>query len=535
MPANVLDLPPRVPDASIARYDNWGSTLSSLGSVKDKSAGADFRRRARLSRQLCETLVDQNALCARAVEKHVADAFRPGWKFKDEGLELFRARLEAELEISARIKESVRWSRMYGAALLYIAAGDGRDPRHPLNAAGVRSVAALNPIPAHQCEAHEYDSAFGSATYRQVLSYRIDSLSSGQPLRYVHASRCVVFEPISLPIESRIEGLYSDTWSTSWGPSVLQRFYDELIREGSTRAYANAMMYVASILAIKMQGLRDQITTDEGKRIVRGNLEVMRQSMDGLGIAGLDAGDDLVTVQHGVAGLADMVQTARDALASALPFPREIGLNESPTGLRGGELSGAQALYFADVDAMRSDILTPAIQRIARIAAAAWGVDLSGGLEIEWAPLWVPDEREQSETAARNAATDRTYWEIQALGSREIRDRRFVEGQRGAITIDEDCAGDVRTTVPYMEPALRIVESVAAGTIPRDAGAQLLIAGGYSPLLLGSAGAPSEPLITTMAHAEEPPDDPAEPDPVPPGPPEEPARPDPAPGLPPAE
>jgi phage-related protein (TIGR01555 family) len=520
---------------AIARYDNWGSTLSALGSVKDKSAGANFRRRARLSRQLCETLVDQNALCARAVEKHVSDAFRAGWKFKGEDLELFRARLEAELDLSARVREAVRWSRMYGGCLLYMSVGDRRDAQHPLNMSGVQSIAALNPIPAHQCEPHEYDSAFGSATYRQVLSYRVEPIGGSDATRVVHASRCVVFEPISLPIESRIEGLNSTTWSTAWGPSVTQRFYDELIREGSTRAYANAMMYVASILAIKMQGLRDQISTDEGKRIVRGNLEVMRQSMDGLGIAGLDAQDDLVTVQHGVAGLADMVSTARDALASALPFPREIGLNESPTGLRGGELSGAQALYFADVEAMRTDILTPALLRVARVAAAAWGVDLSGGgAEIEWSPLWVPDEREQSETAARNATTDRTYWEIQALGAREIRDRRFVDGQRGALTVEPEHAGDVRKSTPYLEPALRIVESVAAGTIPRDAGAQLLIAGGYSPLLLGSAGAPSEPLITTMAHAAEgsPDDDPA---PEHTRPTANPPRPDPAPRRPPPE
>lgn len=478
-------------------YDNWANTLASLGSVKDKSTGAEFRRRRKLHRYDLETLVDQNQICARVVWKIVDDAFRSGWYFRDPDLEPFRLRLERELHLSQRMRQAAGWGRLYGAAVLVLPVYDGRRPDQPLDPLAVRSITAPSPIPAYQVEPDTYDAAFGSPTYREVLSYRIESLSPRMPLHYVHASRCVVFEPIKLPIESRIEALGNG--GSAWGPSVLQRIYDELLRYGSSRAHADAMMYSASILVLRMKGVADKITTDDGRRELREALAAIRQSLDGLGIAGLDANDDLQSVSHTFAGAPELIAAAHEALAAALPGPREIYLNESETGLRGGEMSGPQALHFADVDAWRRGEPTDAIMRIARLAARAWGVHV-GDCEIDWAPLWVPDEREQSEVAARNASTDRTYYEIGALGAREVRRQRFVEGERGAIALPAEDAGEVRHAVPYLAPALDIVAAVAAGTIPRDAGEQMLIAGGYSPTCLGSAGQ-SEPLIVTMARA----------------------------------
>ncbi len=489
------------------RRDNWASTLSALGSVKDKSVGAEFRRRRRLDREQVETLVDQNALCHRAVWKIVRDAFRPGWTIGGGEHEAFRLRVERELRLSERVAEAWGWSRLYGACGLAIPASDGRDATLPLDPTRVRSISAPNPIPAHQIEPELYDAAFGSPSYREILSYRVQTLSPTDPLRSVHASRVLVFEPIKLPIESRIEHLGAG--SSPWGPSVLQLFYDELLREGTSRAHANAMMYSASLLVVKLEGLKDEITTQDGARIVRENLAAIREALDALGLLGLGSGDDVQSVQHGFAGAPDLIATQRDALAAALPMPREIGLNESPTGLRGGELSGAQALWFQIVDAERTSHVAAAIERILRLAATAWGYDL-GDFTIDWGELWAPDEREQSETAQRNAQTDRTYYEIGAIGAAEVRRKRFVEHERGALQIDEEHDQGARKTTPYMAPALEIVRAVHAGEVPRDAGAQMLIAGGYDPILLGSAGDPKHP-IKLIAEAENDDDPPAAP------------------------
>ena len=478
------------------RNDNWANTLSSLGSIRDKSAGAVFRRRRRLTRHEVETLNDQSEICARVVWKIVDDAFRAGWTLPGEH-EAFRLRFEREIKGSERLAEAAGWSRLYGACGLVLPVVDGRAPDQPLNMATVRAMSAPNPIPAYQIEPLTYDAAFGSPTYREILTYQIQTLSPSDPLHTVHASRVIALEPIKLPIESRIEHLGAGT--SPWGPSVLQRMYDEFLREGSARAHANAMMYTASLLALKMQGVADAGTTDEGRRIVRENLSAMREGMDALGLIGLDAGDDLISIQRGFGGAPEMISTQRDALAAALPMPREIGLNESPSGLRGGELSGAQALWHAAVGAYQRTVLGPALERMLRLTAQAWGYDL-GDCEIDWAPLWVPDDREQAEVGALNAGTDRAYYEIGSLGSSEVRRARFVEGRRGSIELDEEQACAVRKSHPYMTPALEIVRAVHAGEVPRDAGAQMLIAGGFDATLLGSAGAEGPPMVELMAR-----------------------------------
>ena len=475
-------------------YDNWASTLSSLGSIKDKSVGAEFRRRARLTRYQVEALVDQNQICARVVYKPVAEAFRPGWRFRDDALEPFRERLERELHASERVETAAGWARLYGACGLVLPVVDGRKPHQPLNPRTVRSVLPPTPIPAHQIEPLTYDAAFGSPTYREVLMYRVQSLSTRVPQHDVDASRVIVFEPIKLPIDSRIEQLGLGV--LGWGPSVLQRIYDELVRYGTARARADAMMYTASVLVLYMEHLSEQATTQGGREAIRANLQLINECMDSLGIAGLDGKDRLENVAHSFAGVPEVIAANESALAQALPFPREIGMNESPNGLRGGELSGAQALFFSDVDAWRRREAEPALLRIARLAATAWGVEYDS-LEIEWGDLWVPDEQAQSELAERNSRTDRTYYEIGALGAKEARTKRFVNGERGAITVEPEAEHEVRKTSPYLAPALEIVKAVEAGEIPRDSGHQMLLGGGFSPLWLGSAGI-EEPIAVTL-------------------------------------
>ncbi|MEC9048890.1 MAG: anti-CBASS Acb1 family protein [Planctomycetota bacterium] len=481
-------------------HDNWASTLGTLGSVRDKSVGQTFRRRERLTRDMVELLVEQNAICRRVVYKLVHDAFRTPWKFKRGELAPFKARLERELELTKRVKKAAGWSRLYGACALAIPAADGRRPDQPLDRTAVRSIAAPSVVPAYQFDPLKYDSAFGSQTYREILLYQVETLNGRQPVLDVHASRMHVFEPHELPIESRIESLESG--QTAFGPSVLQLIYDELLREGASRAHANAMMYSASILSIKLRGLADKITTKHGQQEIREELQVLREALDSLGFLALDEGDEIASTSHSFTGARDAVGVQRDALGSALPMPREIGMNESETGLRGGELSGAQALWYGDVGVYRENDLAPAIENIARMAATAWGVPAGeGAFEIEWEPLWVPSEKERSENAHRNAQTDTAYHAMGALGAQEARQARFVDGERGEIRIDKEQAGLVRKAKPYIGPALDVVAKVAAGDIPRDAGMQMLASMGFDPILMGSAGAP-EPLAKTMAALE---------------------------------
>lgn len=473
------------------KTDNFANTMSSLGGLRDKATGAEYRRRKRLTRQTIDVMYNQSELCAKAVDRIVGDAMAespwslavPGWE--PEQTTAYQASAEKDLHLSERVTQAAKWSRKYGACALLLPIRDGRKPSEPVDIAAIEQVTAPSSIPAHQIRPKAYDSAFGSPSYREFLSYEIQALSSAEPQRVVHADRVIMFEAIPQALETRLESL-GIAGGSAWGPSVIQRFLDEFLREGSSRGHANAMLYTASLLVLQLQGIGNKMTTDEGRSEIRQSLNAIREALDTSGLLGIDASDKLVSVSRSFAGVPDILAADRDALGAALPFPRVIGMNEAQTGLRGGELSGEQALWFAQVRTYRTDQLAPVLLQLLRLYSYAQARPLPADAAIEWKPLWVPNETTQSETAHTNAKTDEIYRNMRVLGEKEIRGARFVEQTAGPIVVSGE--QEIRKQSMYMEPALRIVEAVTAGKIPRDAGELMLAAGGFDVTLIGSAG-----------------------------------------------
>ena len=479
------------------RADNFAHLTGSLGTSADKATGAEYRPRRRLDRATVEALIDQNEICAKAAFRLVDDAFRrPGegsaWTLKsrsdEDAIKGLQDSCEDAMSLTAQTAKAARWSRQYGAAALVLPIRDGRTPDQPVDVSAIQSVTRPTVVPAYSLRPELYDAAFGSPTYREILQYSVQSLSTRVPEHKVDASRVILFEAITQPLETRIAGMGISAGGSPWGPSVLQRFYDELLREGTARGNAGNMLYTASLLVLHMEGMGDKITTEDGRQEIRENMTAIRETLDVNRILALDVKDVLSNVSRSFSGVPAMLAVNRDALGAALPHPREICLNEVPPNQLGSTLSGAQALFFSQVQSYRDDVLAPALLRCLGLHALAVNRPLPRDAAIAWAPLWIPDEKEASETNKRNVETDKMLHEISALGAQEIRTARLVAGARGMISVPDDAEHNVRKARPYLAPALEIVAAVTAGTIPRDAGEQLLIAGGYDVTLLGSAG-----------------------------------------------
>lgn len=474
------------------RLDDWQNTLATLGSVRDKATGITFGRRKRLRRRELESMYEQNPICARVVDKIADDAFREGWELIDHDapdnfdMQDLMQRLQTDLHIDARMDKAVRWSRLYGGAILALGIIDGRKVHESIDPENIQMFFPPTVIVAEDAPPLTYDAAFGSPTYREVLSYQVSGLiATQQPILEIHHSRVVKFEPIELPLEARIRTF---TENNGWGPSVLDRLFDDLGNEGSTRKHAVSMLYIASILYVKLVGLRDQLKQQGGEDHVRKVLSSLRANLDVLGLLGLDAEDDVASVQHTIQGLDRLIDKMRDALAAASDMPREILFNETPNGLRGGELSGAQDLWYATVGAFQEKVLTPALTRLLKLIFIAWRVPITK-FSIRWKPLFTKSDETVAETQEKNSRTDETYHRMGVLSAGEIRQQRFVDGNLGQLDIAQEDAGQTPGgSGTDILPALEIVKAVAAGEIPRDAGAQLLLAAGFSPMLLGSAG-----------------------------------------------
>ena len=305
---------------------------------------------------------------------------------------------------------------------------------------------------------------------------------------------------------------------------MLERSFDDLGRDGASRSHAVAMMYIASILYLKIQDYRNTYKNKEGKQQLREMLASVRRDLDALEILGLDAADEIGSISLTLSGAYQLIDRMRNALAAATDMPKEILFNESPAGLNAGQLSGPQELWFARVEAFQEDVLTPALNRILEVLFASMGLRVDEWT-ITWRPLWTKSETETATTGKTNAETDKIYFDMGAATAEEIRKHRFEDRKTGPLELDKDggetpfdlsteVAAYEQSTTPAVavpardvSPAIMLVEKVYAGQLPRDAGVVLLQTAGFDASLLGSAGVEPEVDEATPPSPDPPPGD----------------------------
>lgn len=419
-----------------ARRDDWVSSSSSLGGVRDKHRGVGFRpRRCRLTQLEIDALYESNPIAARVVDKIVDDALSTTWHLKSikgpdaaqVAEDVVRSDLE-ELRFSSTVAQAWKWARKDGGGLLSIGVFDQQELSTPLTMGAV--LVSLNAVPAERAIPREQDVALNSPTYGRVLCYQVQELDRGAVM--MHHSRCIPLEPIHLPIEvlQRRSRIHS-----GWGPSILERIYDDLARDGAASSFVTSMLYVASILYVKLTNYRQEHGSAEGAAKVRTMLAAMRDGLDSLGMLGLDKNDDIGNLSLTIAGAPDVLDRNRDRLAGAVDgMPREILFNESPTGLRGGELSGARAIYNSTVQAWRLLELRPILDRVLEIYFASKGLRIESW-EVEWEPLYTPDAITLADISSKNAVTDASNIEQGVYSADEVRTQRCEQGNLGPIAV----------------------------------------------------------------------------------------------------
>jgi len=529
----------------IERLDDWQAMNATLGSIRDKSTGIDFKARTRLTKEQLNALYEQNPIAARIVDRPVDDAFRNGWRLdkvvmRDDSEPPDAAALQERLDdlagedqtFDTLIKRAVKWSRLFGASAVFLPTEDYDPGAHPVRRKLEQPrgrIARLHPLAvlaAHEILPLQSDDAFGSPTFQRTLSYQLTAASRSPE---VHYTRLVTWEPIQLPA-----GVLHES-GQRWGPSVLDRMFDTLGRSGSAQNHAVAQMYISSLLFLLLKGYRQDVKTSDGKTRMLKFLQDFQRSLNSLGVAHIDADDSVQAVTLDTRGSHELIRVLRDEVAAAGDQPREILFNESPSGLNAGELSGPQEIWFQRVAAMQEEDLAPRMAAIMRVAFEAWGLPIRS-FEIAWEPLWTKSEETTAASDSARAQTDRTYWEIGALSADEIRKNRFVE-QRTALPELGELPADplvlepgpedveaqraatatAQSAAPALDAAqsaalMAIVEKVAGGAVPRDAGIELIRVSfpglaARAEQLLGSAGLVpaavpgAEPAASTAAPA----------------------------------
>ncbi len=451
--------------------DSWYSSSGGLGSVRDKSVGVSFRARSRLPRREATALYVQNDVVAKIVDEIVDDAFRNGFtveNIKDrdrQPIEIEQEALQAkmkELGVFDRVPMAAKWARKDGGALLLLPVHDGQTVDKPARFNPETVFGYLGVVPSCRAQPEQQDLGLFSPTYGQTLEYLVESPTSDT--KRVHHSRVVPIEAIELPYEDATA--YSED---GWGPSVIERVFDVLQRDGASQQHAVNILWASSLLYLKLEGLRKAHTRKDGPEEIRKMLNGISRAIDTTGIVGLDSADDLAAVNRQISGLKDLLDHLRDRVASAANMPREILYNESPTGLRGGEMSGPQAIWYATVSKYQEKTLNPVLNRVLQVVFASLGVP-AYSWDIAWPALFVERDSDAADTHKKRAEADQIYHNMGVLNADELRRERFEESEQGGLTVEplddvQDEVGD-ESDAPMPDDIIPVREAAARFGIP---------------------------------------------------------------------
>lgn len=318
------------PAAPLAtRDDNWVSFTRGIGTTRDKTNEGYFSSESILGAPELSALYYNDDLAARVVDKVVDDAFARGVLVSNAedanaGHEI--AEKLAFIDPFNAAREALRWSRLFGGAVIIVGADDGQPLDMPLNYDRIRSVNWLlvldrrHATPLRFCT--ELGPRFGLPEVYQVTSATGTATYSAS----VHASRVIQFDGENVDRQRRSQ-------CNGFGQSVLQRPYNVLRDFGLSFKSVSIMFADASQGVFSLKGLIDAMASNRQEDIVT-RMQLLDQGRSVARSMLIDADTEkFEKLATSFSGVGDVLDRMMMRLASAAKQPVSILMGRSAAGL----------------------------------------------------------------------------------------------------------------------------------------------------------------------------------------------------------
>lgn len=328
--------------------------------------------------------------------------------------EAFAAWVE-DLAILGALNDASTWGRLYGGGALIMAGGPLDQPVGPdfvPESLIVTDRQHLSRQPGGR--AGDLSRAVHVPEFYQYT--RPDGASTGT----VHHSRVIAFAGAKTPARIREQ-------NDGWSPSVLVRPYQSITRLAAAMGYAGEMMHTASIVILKIAGLKEMLLTGNNSRAeAQEVVQSIMDSVDQLHAYAVDSADSVEEFTRSFSGVAQMLDHAIADVLRHSEAPKTVFLNEQAGGLAVGS-EGEISTWHNVINTWRRKKLTPAVNRIVSGKVAAMGGGES--FRVVWDPLSEPDQQAEAVAALTRAQADQIYLTQGVSDPHEIRQREIDAGR----------------------------------------------------------------------------------------------------------
>lgn len=450
------------------REDGYVNLLNKYGTKQDNSEAYKFEREPVIPDMQLTGLYEGNGLFSKIIDTPAEEALKHGFdlNLKSDELNAFVEDALDDLEWEERAATAIKWTRLYGGALIVMLIDDGRGLEEPVDWEHIRSIDELR-VYERSIVQPDYASLYQQDYGGKGVGNRVSKF--GQPEYYyvssiygsfkVHESRCLVFRNGVLPEQT------SNATYLFWGMPEYVRIRRAL-RETVTAHTDSVKLLERSVQAIySMKGLASLLTTDDGENQVLKRLQLVDTSRGLLNSIAIDSeGEqyDFKTFQF--SGVKDVIDATCNMLSALTNIPQTILFGRSPAGMNATGDSDFES-YYNFVEKIQRLMLNRNLRTLLdvvfRAGIASGDVAEEPDYKLEFKPLWSLSDTEQAavdqtkaQTALVKAQTAQAYVDMQALDPTEVR-RRLASDEEFDVEdiISEDDEDDLLQSLLGTEPS----------------------------------------------------------------------------------
>ena len=352
---------------TLSLFDGLSNLATGLGGTKDKASqnvwthsGANYDHVA-LSVRYREDWLSQK-VCQIVPQ----DMTREWRKFKSESAE----QADQDFEVAKLFREAYKWARLYGTSFIVLDIDDGRSTDKPVNWKNLKPncLRSMHVVDRTRIVTlGEIDQKPMSATFGMPDHYQF--VNTTDP---IHKDRLIRFEGTELPIYERQRNLwYSD--------SILIPLMKQIDNFHTTSFAAAQMVQEANCDVIKVDGLADILTSDEGTNAMIARFADWKTIKSVFGVSILDANEEFDQKKIQLSGVKDLIWEYLKMVAASVSIPATRFLSASPDGMNA---TGESDLinYIETLQGLHKDVFVPRLGVIDKLLAALAEIIAYGGV-----------------------------------------------------------------------------------------------------------------------------------------------------------
>jgi len=418
----------------IYRHDVYMNVLTKYGTQQDNSTAYQFARENVTADMLLVQQYESDGLFARIIDLPAEEAVKHGFDLGLTSPEVQSCIDEAldDLSWEEKAATAIKWSRLFGGALIVMLIDDGRGIDEPLNWQHIRSIDELlvydrSIVTPDEAHLYSYMPQKKSGKWRPHLGepefYQVSSLHG---TFVVHASRCLVIRNGILPEKTtQVNYRY-------FGMPEYERIKNGLRQVITSHGLGVKLLERCVQAVYSMKNLAQMLATDDGENQVLKRLQIIDMARGILNSVAIDGdGESYEFKSMPLSGIKDVIDSTCNMLSAVTNIPQTLLFGRSPAGENATGTSDLEN-YYNYIERIQKMMLRNNLQTLIDVIVQA-GL-ASGKLEekpdykLKFNPLWSLSETEQASvdqtkaaTAMTKAQTAQIYVDMQALDPSEVR------------------------------------------------------------------------------------------------------------------